>query len=190
MSTVASTDPLLDAPDASLVVLARRDRAAFRPLYERYFVSVYRIIRFRVTSDDDALELTQDVFTQAMTKLNDLRQPERFKFWLLRIAYNRRNDYLRAKQQQGQSLPLDADAHFSPDPSVEEQVIRDEETRRLYNCLPLLTADQQEVLRLRLEGRDTQEIAAFLGCSPDAVKQRQWRALVRLRELLKEVPRG
>src|SRR5215212_1716904 len=67
-----------------LVQLAQGgDRAAFGERFERH---VFTIALRRVGDYAEAQELTQDVFIQALTKIDQLRTPEAFGGWLRSIA--------------------------------------------------------------------------------------------------------
>lgn len=69
------------------------DRDAFGWLVEQYQGAVYATAFRRLRNDAEAQELTQDVFVQAMRKIDQLRQPECFGGWLrsitARMAINR-----------------------------------------------------------------------------------------------------
>lgn len=79
---------------AQLVIAAQAgDRAAFGELFVQFQQSIFSIA-FRRTGDaNDAQELVQDVFIQAMEKIDQLRTPEAFGGWLrqitVRMAINR-----------------------------------------------------------------------------------------------------
>jgi RNA polymerase sigma-70 factor (ECF subfamily) len=62
------------------------DRHAFGQLFERYHRGITTIIYRRLKNIDAAQELCQDVFVQAMQKLDQLRTPECFGSWLRSIA--------------------------------------------------------------------------------------------------------
>ncbi len=51
--------------DTALVEAARHDPAAFGLLYHRYFDRVYAYLRARTAGEDDAADLTQQVFLQS-----------------------------------------------------------------------------------------------------------------------------
>jgi len=73
---------------AELVLAAQAgDREAFGELFRRYERTVAAIAMRRLGDFDEAQELTQDVFIQAMTKLNQLREPECFGGWLKAITH-------------------------------------------------------------------------------------------------------
>ena len=69
------------------------DREAFGELFQRYERHVFAIALRRLGDYAEAQELTQDVFIQALTKLDQLRTPEAFGGWLRsitnRMAINR-----------------------------------------------------------------------------------------------------
>ena len=62
------------------------DRAAFGELFERFQPTILAIANRRLRSTADAQELTQDVFVQAMQKIDQLRTPECFIGWLRQIT--------------------------------------------------------------------------------------------------------
>jgi RNA polymerase sigma-70 factor (ECF subfamily) len=77
-----------------LVCAAQRgDRDAFGQLVERFERSVYATALRRLGNHAEAQELTQEVFVQALRKLDQLRTPEAFSGWLrsitVRMAINR-----------------------------------------------------------------------------------------------------
>lgn len=69
------------------------DRDAFGELFERFQPTVLAIAMRRLRDFADAQELCQDVFVQAMLKIEQLRTPEAFGGWLrqitVRMAINR-----------------------------------------------------------------------------------------------------
>ena len=72
---------------ADLVRDAQRgDREAFGELFERFQPTIFAIALKRLRNDAEAQELTQDVFIQAMQKIDQLRTPECFIGWLRQIA--------------------------------------------------------------------------------------------------------
>ncbi|MDZ4819267.1 MAG: sigma-70 family RNA polymerase sigma factor [Planctomycetota bacterium] len=70
-----------------LVVLAQTgDRQAFGELVERFERTIYAIAFRRLNNHAEAQELAQEVFVQALEKLDQLRQPECFPGWIRSIA--------------------------------------------------------------------------------------------------------
>lgn len=72
---------------AELVLAAQNgDRSAFGELFERFERHVFTVALRRLGNYAEAQELVQDVFIQAMEKLDQLRQPEAFGGWVRMIA--------------------------------------------------------------------------------------------------------
>src|SRR5438132_9230548 len=69
------------------------DRQAFGDLVLRFQPAVYAVALARLRDVNEAVELTQEVFVHAMTKLEQLRDPHCFVGWLrqitVRMAINR-----------------------------------------------------------------------------------------------------
>src|SRR5437016_4226678 len=69
------------------------DRPAFGELVQRFQPAVYAVALARLRDVNEAIELTQEVFIHAMTKLDQLRDPLCFVGWLrqitVRMALNR-----------------------------------------------------------------------------------------------------
>jgi len=79
---------------AALVRAAQRgNREAFGELVERFGKAVYALALRRLHNHAEAQELSQEVFVQALRKIDQLREPECFGGWLrsitTRMAINR-----------------------------------------------------------------------------------------------------
>lgn len=172
--------------DSVLVARARRDRAAFAPLYDRYVVAIYRYC-FRLLGNREAAEdATSETFTKAIAALP--RHHERagsasFRGWLYTIAYNAAMDTHRRKPAISLGATWEGvDPGPLPDEHAESREAHDE----LHRHIADLTADQQAVIHLRLAGLTGAEIADALGRTPQAVKSIQFRAIHKLRQALRD----
>ena len=89
MST--NTIPIQNLRNASVtqLVLAAQAgrREAFGELFERFEGHVFSIAMRRLRDYNEAQELCQDVFVQALQKIGQLREPECFISWLRAIAH-------------------------------------------------------------------------------------------------------
>jgi RNA polymerase sigma-70 factor (ECF subfamily) len=104
---------------AQLVLAAQRgDRQAFGELFERFERTVFAISLRRLGNFNEAQELTQDVFIQAMTKLDQLREPQAFAGWLRsithRMAINRMVRRGPAIPTEPESLEANCVEHATP----------------------------------------------------------------------------
>ena len=79
---------LRSASVTQLVLAAQAGRReAFGELFERFERHVFSIAMRRLGDYNEAQELCQDVFVQAMQKIEQLREPECFISWLRAIAH-------------------------------------------------------------------------------------------------------
>src|SRR5437016_9594296 len=76
-----------DAETADVALAASGDGRAFERLYQTHVARIYSLAR-RMTGEDHADDLTQDVFVRAWTKLATFRAEAAFGTWLHRLAVN------------------------------------------------------------------------------------------------------
>ena len=87
METQQKQTYLNDAPLECLVQAAKQgDRCAFGQLFDRYQRAVYATVYRRLGNDADTQETCQEVFIQAVRKIDQLEDPACFGGWLLTIA--------------------------------------------------------------------------------------------------------
>jgi len=87
MTTQYAAMPQTDNPMAETVYAAQRgDRQALGRLMENFERAVYATAYRRLGNHADAQELCQDVFLQAMRKIDQLEDPRCFGGWLRSIA--------------------------------------------------------------------------------------------------------
>jgi RNA polymerase sigma-70 factor (ECF subfamily) len=160
---------------------ARRDPAAFAPLYATYFDPIYRYCYLRLRHRELAADAASQTFLKALSSIGGFRSGS-FKSWLYAIARNVTIDMQRASRPQ---VDLEhAELVRDPAPTPEESALRADDQQRLWRALTQLTDEQREVLELRLAGLTGQEIADATRRSLSATKSIQFRALSRLRTVL------
>lgn len=168
--------------DRALVELSLTGRKdAFAELVRRHHALVESVVR-RAGGAGDTGDLVQEVFLDAWAGLASLEHPERLRGWLVRLAQNRRAALGRRRQVEERGLPRVARQASAAE---SDRLVRLEDRERLRTALDELPPEARAVVSLRyLEGLQAPEIAAELGISPEAVRQRLSRALRALRERL------
>ena len=182
-SPFVAKEPPVDLPgeETTLVSQAKQDRRAFAPLYERHVAAIFGYCYHRLGSREAAEDATSLIFTRALAALPSHRGSS-FRGWLFGIAHHVVADSLRGMRR---TLPLDvASAVWDPAPSPEGTALADEAHLALAGALAQLSAQQRQVMELRLAGLTSEEIGETLGCSRGAVDVAQHRAVLRLRRLL------
>ena len=88
---------------STLVEQARAgDRNAFEKLIALHQDEIFRLVFFRTRSRFDAEDLTQDIFMAAFKYLPQLKDSDRFRPWLYKIALNRVHDFHRKNKFRDQ----------------------------------------------------------------------------------------
>jgi RNA polymerase sigma-70 factor (ECF subfamily) len=172
--------PIVDLDD-ELALAARTDPEAFGLLYRRHRLSVYRYLRSRTPSDDDAIELTAITFERALVAIPRYRsRGGGVVAWLLRIARNAAIDAGRRTSV----IPLDTDlVDRRTAASPEAVAIANEDRRALAQALAALPEAQREAVILRYAaGLTARQIGEVLGKSDVATQKLLGRALASIRE--------
>lgn len=170
---------------AGLVEQAKQgDREAVATLYRIYVKRIHRYIAFRVSSTNDAEDLTAEVFVRMVEALPTYEVTGApFEAWLYRIASSRVSDFYRSKvnsrnEQLNENL-ADETMLF------EDKLIEGQTLETLRRAMQRLPEEHQTILIMRFaERKSHEEVAMLLGRSVSAVKTIQHRALSRLTELL------
>ncbi len=180
-----SLDALSPIPD--VIDRARSgDRAAFAELYDTHVDSVYRYLMYRVREPSDAEDLASEVFTRAFANIHRYKwQGKSFLAWLYTIARNAVTDRRRRDRP---TVELDnAYGLAAQGPTAHELAVRGEDVEALRGAVKHLTGEQQEVLVLRfVENLSSREVANILGKNEGAIRALQFRALGRLRKILRD----
>jgi RNA polymerase sigma-70 factor (ECF subfamily) len=173
-------------PDDALVRAAQQgDRGAFGLLYARYSRMVHGILLARVPfSDVD--DLVQDVFVQALPRLNSLREVSRFPGWLASIARNRATDFhRRAKPNEEFDEEYSSVQSELPTPSACHSSHSSAEAHAVLDAIRSLPDAYREPLILRLvEGLTGPEIASRTGLTHGSVRVNLHRGMLQLREII------
>ena len=175
--------------DEKLIAQAGRgDRQAFGILYERYLEAIYRYMFYRVALQEDAEDLTEQVFLKIWEKIPRLKSKERvrnFRAWLYRISHNLVVDYYREKAKDT-SVALE-ERLVANEANLDQVIVDQEDDERLAQAIRQLEPIYQEILTARFINQLSHvETAAIVGKSHGHVRVLQYRALRKLKIILSE----
>jgi RNA polymerase sigma-70 factor (ECF subfamily) len=186
----AGAGPAVSMSDETLMNGVRSGHPALlAELFERHNRHVYGFL-FRMTGSRELSEdLVQEVFLRIL-KYRETYQPQTsFAAWMYGIARHALIDVMRRKKPESSwddGIPDIA----SPDPAVDERLGARQDVLLLQKALASLPADKREVLVLaRYQELRYDEIGRILGCDPNAVKQRVFRAVKALGERFNDLSR-
>lgn len=170
--------------EAVLVRRARDDPAAFEALYRLYRDRIYFYLRARLPGEEDAADMTQQVFLQALDRLAQYRERKgSFAAWLFAIARHAASDFYRRHKPTVEWERLPAAEYPVDSHDVEANALEREALEHLRSLLTTLPDDKREMLALRFAaGLTIPEIAAIIGKSAEATRKQLSRTLHILEE--------
>jgi RNA polymerase sigma-70 factor, ECF subfamily len=157
-----------------LIEAAQRDRSRFGELFEVHARRVYAYVARRVSSREQAEDITSDVFHSALKNLDRYEyRGVPFSAWLFRIAEH-------AIAQHGRESAREAGVPLETEPIADADA---EKRAVLFQLVGSLPDDQRRVVELRYAGQKSlREIADDLQRTEAAVKQLHYRAIQSLRK--------
>ena len=166
----------------------RGEQEAFGQLYDEFADRIFRFIKIKVNSQQQAEDILQETFLKAWRGLPGLKLRDcNFSAWLYRIAQNTITDHFRKLYRSPENLELDENVEVVSGAQADHEVIQQntsEEVRRALAGLPL---PYRQVLELRfLQDFSVSETASILNKTNLAVRLTQHRALKKLRLILNE----
>lgn len=169
------------------------DMTAFEQLVALYEKKIYMLAYRNLGNEQDALDISQEVFLRVFRFLPGFKGDSSFSTWIYRIAINMCKDFMK-KRRYGTEVPLHqqgeddeeyqievSDFRFNPESEAE----RKEMVEELGKALDTLSDQHREVLVMReISGKSYLEIAELLKLDVGTVKSRISRAREKLREYL------
>lgn len=162
------------------------DSEAFGRVYDMFAQRIFRYVRLKISSREEAEDILQEVFVRAFGSIGTL-DPKKMNFsaWLYRVASNTINDFYRKKYRTPEIVDIEAGMQIAGNSSPE----RDTETRlsmeTVNKAIKLLPVQYRQVLELRFAQEfSVAETAKILGKTGLAVRLIQHRALKKLENII------
>lgn len=158
---------------------------AYRHLVDKYkglvFTLCYRIIKNR----EEAEELTQDVFVKGHQELSKLKEAQKFKHWIMRIAYTKSIDKVRLNRLETISISAIGEDHLLENNTPYTILKRTDRINLIKKSLKKLPGDESAIITLYyLEDQSIQKVSEALNITPSNVKIKLFRARKKLYDLL------
>jgi len=150
------------------------DREAFGQLFQRYRPGIVALAMRRVRNADEAEELAQDVFVQAMQKLDQLRVPEAFGGWLRRIVHRMAINRVTRRQAAASCDPfvLEATCLSTGDSPDQDAVGREEADDVRAAVQRLGKLDRQTLQAFYLRGQTLLQMSDSFDAPVGTIKRR------------------
>lgn len=204
---MATSDNTQPSPSTStqLVALVNQaregNRSAFAQLADQFHGDIFRMVYYRIRSQVDAEDITQDVFLKAFRNVSSVKEAAKFRSWIYSITLNRIRDFQRKKRFRSLFKKEDHNIDSEPveaatgdQPQALAQVLKKDFWRQIGLIMEKLPKMEREVFLLRFfDQLSIKEIAGVLKKNESTIKTHLYRALAKfkkepaLRRLLTEV---
>lgn len=155
---------------------------AFTALMRPHMTAMYRAA-WRWTRQRQAAEdLVQDALVKLVDRVEQMREIDQLRPWLVRIVYRQFVDNYRRQQRSPVMLAEVEETAADDDP-----VSLTDRQQRLTTALDAINSDQRDVILMHdVEGYTAEEAATILEISVGTVKSRLHRGRRALREFLEQ----
>lgn len=182
--------------DRELVrLILKGDEDAFSLLVDTYQRRIYAMAYQMTRSEQDALDLSQEIFLRIYRSLGGFRFQSSLSTWIYHLASNLCLDFLRAQRSRPQVQLLSPeedgnpaagdipDDRYDPQRAAEQAELQE----ALNHAVESLSDAHREIFLLReVEGLGYEEIALRLNLELGTVKSRIARAREQMRAALKK----
>ena len=175
-----------DLSDEDLVkaIVSSNDTLLFEILYDRYDKVVYNKCYGFSKSEDEAEDLTQDIFLKLFVKLKTFKGKSKFSTWLYAFTYNHCVNYVNrstAKKIEKQSVGTEniEDKYYNPE--VDDKSINLLRVEKLNEALEQISPEEKMILLLKYQDNlSIKELTEAFDIGESAVKMRLKRAKEKL----------
>ena len=186
---------LKEKSDSELVALTKSgNKKAFAELIQRWQTPIYTFCFRKLSHQEQAEELTQDIFIAAFKGMGSFRNDAKFSTWLFQIASNRcknlhgyreRRQFKKHEPLEGTDPERKRDLPYSQ-LNAEEVLHKKDRAKMLHEAIQQLDDKYKEVLILfDIQNIPQAEIAKILNIQIGTIKSRIHRARMELSRILK-----
>ena len=178
-----------DLSDEELAALIAKDNNSllFGLLYDRFSNKVYNKCWAFVKNEDEAKDLTQDIFLKLFLKLSSFKGQSKFSTWLYSITYNFCVNYVNRDKDKKMSDVSDSiedhDYYLSNMEDVDEQELFNLKASKLDQALELIDPEDKAILLLKYQDDvSVKELGTLFNAGESAIKMRLKRAKIKVLE--------
>ena len=175
------------ATDAERLESEAATRAALEGHLAECGPLAFRVARGVLRNTADAEDVAQEALLRAFRRFKHLRERDRFRAWLVRIAFRLALDRARsAKRREQRETLWSRPERRPPAANAEDLAARSEFAHRLERALDELPEKLRLVLLLSaMQGHTLEEVAVMLGVPVGTVKSRLFFGRKQLAEKLR-----
>ena len=195
MKGIKEADEISDFQQLSDEELAREAGAGSHRCFEllvfRYSSRLFQFLRSRISTDQDAEDLTQDTLVKAFQNIKNYDPNYKFSTWIYTIASRLAIDFFRTQGRKTQMTAFNTFTDALPDSASHsdphENLLQDDYYKNMWLTARTLKPDQYEALWLRYaEDLPLKEIAEVMNKSQIYVRVLLHRARLKLSHAMQQ----
>lgn len=177
-----------DYTDEELVkkIVAKNDSYYFSILYDRYVQFVYSKCFTFVNSEQEAQDLTHDIFIKIFVHLKTFRGESKLSTWIYSLTYHFCIQYINKKKTEKIIFSNEISEFYAEeidDKQADSELFEIKYTKLLKILLQLTVEDRMILLMKYQDELSVKEIMKILNLNESAVKMRLQRARKKVLEL-------
>lgn len=163
-----------------------KDPESYTALYDAYVKQIYRFVYFKVSSHEEAEDITSEVFLKAWHYTQEKEPVKSFSGLLYRIARNAIIDLYRHKASKPETrLDITEEVKIGDGGKWYADVSDKLDAERVLEAIKKLKQEYQEVITFKyVDELEVGEISEILGKGNIAVRVTLHRALKKLKDIL------
>jgi RNA polymerase sigma-70 factor (ECF subfamily) len=175
-------------------IVSTNDTLLFEILYDRYAKVVYNKCYGFSKSNQEAEDLTQDVFLKLFVKLGTFKGKSKFSTWLYAFTYNHCVNYVNrnnSKKIEKKSVDAENLQEDYYNPEEDDNAINQLRVEKLKEALEKISPEEKMILLLKYQDfLSIKELTDILDIGESAVKMRLKRAKEKLINVYNDADHG
>ena len=164
--------------------IEKGDPVAIETAVSEHYDEIYRFIYRKVGNQEDAQDITQDVFLKFVSNIHRYRECGKLKSYLFKLAINATTDYFRKKDTDLSLDEIDEMSDRSPSP-LDNLTIK-EDIQHIFKALNALPDFQSDVIILRFyHNLPFYDIAKITGCTVSTAKSRYRQGIEKMKKTIR-----
>ena len=185
----------LEKSDAGLVKSCRRgDESAWNALVDRYQRLIFAIPRRAGLSESQSADILQEVFLTLFEKLDEIRQPEKIRSWIVTTAKFKTWGAVRSQKgfyspETEEEMEAEMASLADRSPLADDVLIELEQQHQIRTALKDLEERCQKILSmiyLRDSAASYAEVALEIGVGETSISPMRSRCLQKLAKILRK----
>ena len=175
--------------DGALVekILSTKDERLFAILYDRYASFVYNQCFAFISSEEEAQDLTHDIFIKIYLNLKTFKKQSKLSTWIYSITYHHCLNYVKKNQkkpEENKDLYEDINNLEQTEEEISDSELFEINYAKLQEILNKIDLEDKAILLMKYkDDMSIKDISELLEIKESAVKMRIQRAKKRVLEL-------